>query len=117
RAGNALDAGAEERHRANGGARERRAFDAVAVAREPDDARLRARRAEDAGAETGRNRRLILDLAVDAHVVERDAGRAGEVDGAAPDARALRIALLLDRPLAVGRDAGKSQDAHSPAIP
>src|SRR5262245_39107617 len=117
RAGNALHAGAEERHGANGGARERRTFDAVAVAREADDARLGARRAEDAGAKTGRDWRLILDLAVDVHVVERDAGRAGEVDRAALDARALRIAVLLDRSLGVGRDTGKSQHAHIRGIP
>src|SRR5262249_2535098 len=31
--------------------------------------------------------------------------------------RALRIAVLLDRPLGVGRDAGKSQHAHIRGIP
>jgi hypothetical protein len=50
-------------------------------------------------------------------VVERDAGGPGEIDRAALDARALRIAVLLDRPLGVGGDAGKSQHADIRCIP
>jgi hypothetical protein len=117
RARNALYARAEEGHGANGGTCERRTFDAVAVTREPDDARLRARGAEDTGAESGGDGRRVLHLAIDAHPVKRDAGSAGEIDGAALDARALRIAVLLDWPLGVGRDAGKSQHAHVRRIP
>jgi hypothetical protein len=66
--------------------------------------------------QTGRDRGRVLHLAVDAHPVKRDAGRAGERDGAALDARARGIAVLLDRPLGVGLDAGKSQRADIQGI-
>src|SRR5262249_13192768 len=89
---------------------------APSPSREADDARLRARHAENAGAQLARDLGLILHLPIDADPVERHAGRAGEVDRAAFDPRALRIAVLLDRPLGVGRDAGKSQHADIQGI-
>src|SRR4029077_2951622 len=111
-----LYAGTEERHGANGSPGERRALRAVAVAREADDARMRARRPQNASAETGGDRRRVFHLAVDAWSGERDAGDAGEFDGAALDAGMERITVLLDRPLGPGLVARESQYAGHETI-